>query len=271
MLLNENMVDNCLGISAITGVVIMPEEVKYPEVIPALPLNVVQDVLFLDEGFSNRLPYGEFIRLATPEVIWEQRQKLEDQLDDMQLVPYAIYVVVRDDPLEEDGIVLYQRSKTVGESKLLGNYSIGFGGHPEDQDKVSGEEDRLLLQPTIMCARNRERDEEMLIQWGASAIHPDIKDMHFGYLNDTSNPVGRKHLGLVSVTLLSDDVSVESKEPNQIMKGIYPLSLLLDEELAYESWTKLCLDALKVLFNDNGKFVGKIHHDENSDAFVVTV
>lgn len=241
--------------------------VKYPEHILALhKANFAQSIV-LEEGMNAQIPFTEFLAVAQPNLIIAQRGWLETIADFHQLLPYCIYVVVSEDPNIPDRIVLYRRSKVVGEEQLLGNYSIGFGGHPEFFDRhVHTTEGRNLidLRYTINGARNRERIEEVSIRLQDEAPVSNLNDVFLGLINDNSDEVGTKHLGIATIAVLPEGTAFESNEPNQIMQGQFAINELLESDFKFESWTNICLQHLRQFFDDKGKLIGLVNVDQHT-------
>lgn len=244
----------------------MTEKVKYPEHIAALPADIVRNHLKISEGFDDSLAYPAFLS-ARSMVIWDQRSYLEDSLAFMQLLPYVVYCIVYEDPNRPDEIVLYRRAKHVGEAALLGNFSIGFGGHIDKPDYTVTSDGQFDLQGTIVKSRNRERLEETRIDTGILSWG-QLQDCHMGFINDTSDLVGQKHLGIVSLVVLPEGSVVTSNEPNQIIQGTFTLDRLIQRALngdSFENWTKLVMDYMINLFDSaTGKLTAMVKQEKGN-------
>ncbi len=151
-----------------------------------------------------------------------------------QIIPYVLFV--------NDGQVFsYVRGKQAGESRLVGNRSVGIGGHinPQDETLFSGAavaSDRA----TYLEAVRREIDEEVIVD---GEYTPEIVAL----INDDSNPVGRVHLGVVHVCRLSHQ-GVRKREQQITQAGFIPIEELKGprrEEL--ETWSALAIDLLDAL------------------------
>lgn len=144
-----------------------------------------------------------------------------------QLIPYVVMCC--------DGRYLsYVRGKRAGETRLVGNRSIGIGGHinPTDDMTLFGAD----FYETYLNAVRREIDEEV-------AVKTRFEDRIIGLLNDDSNEVGSVHLGVVHCWTL-ETPDVERKE-----QMITQMSFMLPAELnevrdTMETWSALCLDHL---------------------------
>ncbi len=148
-----------------------------------------------------------------------------------QIISYVLFVC-------QDKVFSYVRGKQSGETRLVGNRSIGIGGHinPIDETLFGGGLISSDMQ-TYLEAVRREIDEEVTVQGEYS---PEIA----GLINDDSNSVGRVHFAVVHVCRLSDETLV--KKEQQITKsGFFSIAELAGskrEEL--ESWSSLALDLL---------------------------
>lgn len=148
-----------------------------------------------------------------------------------QVIPYVMFVC-------EDKVFSYVRGKGAGETRLVGNRSVGIGGHINPMDE------RLFLGATVSSdmqtyleAVRREIEEEVTVE---GAYTPDI----FALINDDSNAVGRVHLGVVHVCRLTHE-NVVKKEQQITKAGFIPVAELVGrrrEEL--ESWSALAVDLL---------------------------
>jgi len=143
-----------------------------------------------------------------------------------QLIPYVI--------LACDGKYLsYVRGRRAGETRLVGQRSIGIGGHinPADDMPLLGD-----FRDTYRAAVEREVAEEVCIE----ARHTDRV---VALLNDDSTEVGRVHLGIVHLWAL--DAPKVSKREQMITQ----MAFLAPEELnahrdTMETWSRICLDHL---------------------------
>jgi len=108
------------------------------------------------------------------------RSQVEQNPDYKQLIPYVI--------MGYDGKYLsYVRGKRAGETRLVGNRSIGIGGHinPVDWTLFSAEPYKTYLE-----AVEREVAEEV-------SVETSHTNHIVALLNDESNEVGSVHLGIV--------------------------------------------------------------------------
>ncbi|MHC4123541.1 MAG: hypothetical protein ACYSSI_08215 [Planctomycetota bacterium] len=145
-----------------------------------------------------------------------------------QLIPYVIMV--------HDGKYLsYVRGKRAGETRLVGNRSIGIGGHinPVDNEVPLFDTDYREL---YRCAVEREVEEEV-------AVEATYTDQIVALLNDDSNEVGQVHLGIVHCWTL-DSSNVSRRE-----QMITQMAFMSPDELqqvrdSMETWSSLCLDGL---------------------------
>jgi predicted NUDIX family phosphoesterase len=149
-----------------------------------------------------------------------------------QIIPYVLFY-------HDGALFSYVRGKQAGEDRLIGNRSVGIGGHinPVDEMLFAGTEVATDRQ-TYIEAVQREIEEEVLVD---EPLSPEI----IGLLNDDSNPVGRVHFGIVHVCRLSGK-TVRKREQQITKSGFVPIEELAGpkwEEL--ESWSQLCVNLLK--------------------------
>lgn len=145
-----------------------------------------------------------------------------------QLIPYVIMIC--------DGKCLsYVRGKRAGEQRLVGNRSIGIGGHINPVDDMSLFSDQLPM-ASYHQAVDREVAEEVTLQ-------TDHTDRIVALLNDDSNEVGQVHLGIVHCwTLQAPKVDRREQMITQL-EFVTPTELNAVKD-TMETWSSLCLEQL---------------------------
>lgn len=171
-------------------------------------------------------PYLEVVFRGMPQ--FKPRPEMETDPRFKQLIPYVIMGC-------NGKYLTYTRGKRAGEKRLVGNRSIGIGGHINPVDDMS----LFSFRDTYMNAVKREVEEEVNLQTGYT-------DRIVALLNDDTNEVGQVHLGVVHLwTLDSEAVSKREQMINQLtFMNISELQGVRDE---METWSQLCLDGLSQL------------------------
>ena len=155
------------------------------------------------------------------------RPQAEQDPSHKQLIPYVIMA-------HQGKYFSYVRGRRAGESRLVGNRSIGIGGH------INPVDDMPLFNidffQTYLAAVEREVAEEV-------AVETTYTDSVVALLNDDSNDVGRVHLGIVHFWNL-DAPKVDKRE-----QMITQMSFMTPDELenvrdTLETWSQKCLDGL---------------------------
>jgi predicted NUDIX family phosphoesterase len=148
-----------------------------------------------------------------------------------QLIPYVIMSC-------DDKYLTYVRGRRAGETRLVGNRSIGIGGHinPIDNEIPLFDTDYRELYNNAV---GREVAEEVSIDTGH-------KDSIVALLNDDTTEVGSVHLGVVHHWLL--DSSAVTRREQMITK----MEFMTPDELnqvrdTMETWSQFCLDYLATL------------------------
>ena len=168
-------------------------------------------------------PYLDVIFSGVPN--FKPRSKMETNPDYKQLIPYVIMCC-------NGKYLTYLRGKRAGEKRLVGNRSIGIGGHINPVDDMS----LLGFRETYLNAVKREVEEEVHVQ-------AEYADRIVALLNDDTNEVGQVHLGVVHLwTLESEDVSKREQMINQL--AFMSLDELKEVRDEMETWSQLCLDGL---------------------------
>ena len=142
-----------------------------------------------------------------------------------QVIPYCVIF----DPITKKFLV-YQRPNHRGDERLKNQYSIGIGGHVEEQDGKGYK--------AVINARNRECEEEIGII--PKTVLGDIIIM----LNDTE--VDRVHLGFAQVITQYEGVLLRSDEvPDFEFKSLEEL-----EKMQLETWSEYILKHIKQEWSD---------------------
>jgi predicted NUDIX family phosphoesterase len=155
------------------------------------------------------------------------RSQAEDDPSYKQIIPYVI--------MAHDGKYLsYVRGIRAGEARLVGNRSIGIGGHINPADDMPLFNNNFY--ETYIAAVEREVAEEV-------SVETNHTDRIVALLNDESNEVGSVHLGIVHYWNL-DEPKVSKKE-----QMITQMAFMSPEELeqvrdSLETWSSLCLNHL---------------------------
>ncbi len=194
---------------------------------------VVERTVFEEVGTFHGLHFdveGYLERLFAPGVPrFMPRSQAEKDPAYKQLIPYVIMLC--------DGRCLtYVRGKRAGETRLVGNRSIGIGGHINPVDDAAPLF-RSDFRETYRAAVEREVAEEV-------SVETDHRDRVVALLNDDSNEVGQVHLGVVHCwDLDSPDVTKREQMITQMeFLGLAELKALRD---SMETWSQLCLDGLE--------------------------
>lgn len=160
-----------------------------------------------------------------------------------QLIPYVVYVC-------GDRVFSYVRSKKSGEERLVGNRSIGIGGHINPVDEIGsvagGEGGPSISQlaragswsSIFLKGARREVKEEV-------HFNKDYALVPEAVINDASNSVGQVHFGVVYIVRIENESDICAREDHLIdgeFIKISELKTVRNDEL--EGWSKLAVDLL---------------------------
>lgn len=218
---------------------------KHAESIMAIPTDklMLADIV---EGFNsvNRISQKVFYEVLDEHLVFAQRRGLETNEAYRQILPYTV-LSYRDD----HGVTwyaVYQRAKGIGESRLLGKCSIGFGGHLDISDiytlNYMGLDEPnatsiVSTRQTVVESLRREIQEEVpTAKWDGIYFK--------GVINDTSDAVGRVHLGVVNVMELTEPVK-ELGEVELEFIGMMTLDQLRVSHLDFENWSKILIETME--------------------------
>lgn len=136
------------------------------------------------------------------------------------LIPYI--TLVSSDGTE---VLTYQRTKQAGESRLAGDFSIGYGGHIELADLVIGTvsaEGEIDLDETFNFNIFRELEEELEMAFDLDVLDvyesPAMAHYFKGLIIDNSNAVGEVHIGLSFVIPIDSDLFLNPYEKEDLEK-----------------------------------------------------
>ena len=159
------------------------------------------------------------------------RSQVEEDPSYKQLIPYVIMS-------HDDKYLSYVRGKRAGEARLVGNRSIGIGGHinPVDWTLFSAEPYTTYLE-----AVDREVAEEV-------SVETSHTNHIVALLNDESNEVGSVHLGIVHYWAL-DEPRVNKREQMITQMSFMSPAELQEVKDSLETWSGLCVDHLDDMEN----------------------
>jgi len=146
-----------------------------------------------------------------------------------QLIPYCLF-------FHESKVLTYERGKSGGEKRLVGNLSIGIGGHI---NPIDHQEEGEIKATTYMQAMLREAEEEVGIK-----LDPKNATYPLGLLNDDSNPVGQVHLGVIHHIHTEEPITESAESAIHNLRYLSKTELLENYE-QLENWSKLALDTFR--------------------------
>lgn len=148
------------------------------------------------------------------------RWEAESDSEFKQVIPY---VIVEHRPTGR----IYMTTRIGGDERLLGQNSIGLGGHMDEGESML---DTLF----------RELEEEV-------GLHrEDIADITLcGFLSSTLTEVDRVHLGLI-YHAFTDREDISCLEKDKLMGDWFTVEQLQEARKAghMESWSAICFDSL---------------------------
>jgi len=156
------------------------------------------------------------------------RSQAEKDPSYKQIIPYVIMAC--------NGKYLnYVRGTRAGESRLVGNRSIGIGGHINPVDNEIPLFDTNFRE-MYNTAVEREVAEEV-------ALETNHTDRIVALLNDDSNEVGSVHLGVVHYWVLDEPKVSKREQMITQMDFKTPVELQKVRD-TMETWSGLCVDGL---------------------------
>ena len=136
--------------------------------------------------------------VSDPHCLYVRRKDAETNPDYKQVIPYVLFV-------HGDSIFAYRRGKSGGEGRLHEKYSVGIGGHIEDDDLQLFSGDSV----GYYDAMRREVVEEVITDY------PETPPKCVALINDDSVEVGRVHFGVVHIVRLARPETANANQPLQ--------------------------------------------------------
>jgi predicted NUDIX family phosphoesterase len=225
---------------------------------------------YLDESTSYIVGTNKGVEVISDFIKNAKGEKKKGDPRYKQLLPYLIAR-----QLQADGTYLYfpyRRTKKVGESRLAGNGSLGYGGHIDLADIVSTNS-IIDLKATILKSARREAMEEFTL-----VAHVDNKEVlvnghymnaiSFGdlFIVDNTNDVGELHLGIIMYFDVPTGWHLEASEDELAkLPAMTAEQMLTDPAFNGENWTMIYLNHIAETDDgaDGDCFVGDFGIDDS--------
>ena len=202
----------------------MKDEKYLEEYVLAFPNQLLKQIGTF-QGISLEMDKYLDIILNPKNHTYIKRKDAETNPAYKQLIPYALLNC-------KDKLFVYRRGKLLDEKRLLGNYSLGIGGHISVTDPG-------LFSSTYNDGLTREINEEVIIE-------SRYTQRVVALLNDDSNDVGQVHFGIVHVLTLAEPV-VKPREKSINETKFLGISELQKDIEKFENWSKICIQHIQQL------------------------
>lgn len=151
------------------------------------------------------------------------REEVEDDLNYRQIIPYCLLNF-------GEKYILFERLKKQSEMRLHLKFSLGAGGHINEQDNAS--QPFKIIENCIQ----RELDEEIIVNYNISE-----NITYIGALNDEMSEVSKSHLGLLFEIKLKDSY-FQVRETNKMTAQWLTVTDIYSKYDTLENWSKITLD-----------------------------
>jgi predicted NUDIX family phosphoesterase len=202
----------------------VPDEKYLEEYVLVFPTRLLEHIGAF-QGISLELDKYLDIILNPKNHTFMKRKDAESDPAYKQLIPYALLHC-------GDTIFVYRRGKLQAEKRLLGNYSLGIGGHISVTDPG-------LFNTTYEDGLKREINEEVVIE-------SPYTQRVVALLNDNSNEVGKVHFGIVHVLTLEKPL-VKPREKSINETKFLGIDELQKDVEGFENWSKICIQHIHQL------------------------
>lgn len=200
----------------------MPDEKYLEEYVLVFPTQLL-DQIGRFQGISFELnKYLDSI-LNPANHSYLKRKDAETNPAFKQLIPYALLHCGND-------VFVYRRGKLLAEKRLLGNYSLGIGGHISVTDPG-------LFGTKYEDGLKREIHEEVVIE-------SPYTQRIVALINDDSNEVGKVHFGIVHALALEKPL-VKPREKSINETQFLDIGKIQKDIEGFENWSKICIQHIQ--------------------------
>jgi predicted NUDIX family phosphoesterase len=200
----------------------MQDEKYLEEYVLAFPTQLLRQIGMFQGISFDVSRYLESI-LDPKNHTFMKRKDAETNPEYKQLIPYALLRC-------EEKFFVYRRGKLQAEKRLLGNYSLGVGGHISVTDPG-------LFGTSYDDGLQREINEEVSIE---SPYSKRIAAL----LNDDANEVGKVHFGIIHILELEKPL-VKPKEKSINETKFVGINELQKDKEKFENWSQICIQHLQ--------------------------
>jgi predicted NUDIX family phosphoesterase len=204
--------------------------VKYSDV-----FKVPREQLHVDNIISNP------IDILNKQVYLLDRKDCETDLNYLQIIPYITLV----DSFTSE-IFVYKRGNDSGEKRLIGEVSIGLGGHIEESPTANEPLVNIIIEAIM-----RELNEEVGLPINDSlrrALINKFNESNFGCFYCNVEEVEKVHLALSMVMSVPRHLLGDLEQgiiTNGQWRSASQLRILIDNgELKLENWSKLVFNLI---------------------------
>lgn len=195
------------------------------EQVLVVPTTLLHELGYF-QGFSPAVDSYLETLLSPRHTLYHARAEMEANPNFKQLIPYVIFC--HRDAAGRLSVFRYTRGSGQGEQRLHRKQSVGIGGHICVDDAAAN--------APYAEGMRRELEEEVYIE-------TLYRDRCVGLINDDETEVGKVHLGVVHLFDV-EEPRVRSRETDILEAGFRPVEELLADLDGFESWSRICLQAL---------------------------
>lgn len=168
-----------------------------------------------------------------------RRGDVEDNPCFKQIIPYGILIKeVRDSASTiHYNYLSYRRTKSGGDGRLHGVYSIGFGGHMREGEKIA---DCLVRELNEELLYDGEPGFAEFICLSDHMFVPFSDEVYV--INDNSSSVNSVHFGVIFPVSIDIDKISPNEDTISELECIPYIQLTGNLRRRYESWSQLVID-----------------------------
>lgn len=191
-----------------------------------------------DKDPVQMMPYRQsltaFNKIPSSEVVIAQREMLEHDPSYRQIIPYVVVT-------HEGKILRYRRTNKVGEQRLAGKASIGWGGHIDAASDVQWQYDgSVCLHTTLDVSVRRELTEELGLL-PCDYTPPQV----LGFIVSDDSDVDKVHVGLLIRTECHDPEKIKVEDALSDARFM-PVDQIREEQDLLESWSSYAIKKVLV-------------------------
>jgi len=230
------------------------EEYKYEKQLESIfGLEIMQAIVLLNTPRQGVIKQDveKFCHDARWDIVSRTRKRMEASRTELHFIPYGTVSKWPGEGNKKSTLSYKRPDQNNGEVRLSGKRSVGFAGHVDSIDYVRSPKGVIYAYQTLRASFIREVDEELRFYHPGLGKFVTIADdpEYFcvearGFIYDTTDDVGKTHLGVYFDVEVQPVLEVTSGEEDAIEDVKWQTGFELDDTIdVYENWSQFIISA----------------------------